>query len=1785
MGKNNYHLKNIKEGTKVESYSIKKFKVGAASVVIGASIFFGAGAVAQASESVSNNTATDKSLGIDNKLEVAPKVQAKPVAENTRESAAAAVASKLENSEKETLNKTALTKLIEEIDGKFTNGKYASKTEDSVKQLKAALEEARTVLNNAKTQAELSQAHAKLVTATTKLKTKPKDEKQPPADDTTNGKPTVGLQATNTEKSSDSNSIANSGARDKRHGKALNRSNLFRAGANTNTTNEDTAANQTYTAPAENANLKELADKLLGLGATVENNTKLANEMNALGDSKQVEKGTVKEINEFGGWKAVDGGVFAIARRTEEGVYPLETINSTLNDTVWLREQAFDRDTEYTLLLSKSRTRANRDEEVFDGSKYKGTGEGRGITKNVARYKGIEKTFTAYSTAEGSDVIVKFKPGYVGDSDGSKANYKVQVYSITGNQESLVYETTFDPSRNINDTKQIVTRATDGTNRETIRISNTPNSVPKEDDRLATRTNFIGKREAEKLMARPENLPNGKAGTFTSKPIALPQGADHYKVRISLADQNRTGMSYQAWDEKYSIPVTGADFSIAQDTSRVAKSLLQRVYDKLLATVDADKRGKTPESQKAYQDKLDAIKALLDGELKSTDDYKRLVQPTLEAHKELKVDKSALVTSKNDLGILVVADPTPGKTPETVKVYNDALNAAKAEVDKANTVIGNDSATVDQVAQAVADVKAAKAELKAAEAKLVVAATTEQKTKLQNDSDALTEAVKTGKTPKSIKAYEDKYRELEPLLTAAKAQAKAVLDKTENAGKVEATYAQIEVDRIKAELEKAAALLKDKGNTTELEKAKNDLKTLTQETNVTTGKTKETSDKYEAAKTAAEAAVTAAEAVIGDINSTTEDVANALAEIKVKKAELEAAKKNLVPAATDAQKAKLEKTVAKLVEASTEGKTQDSINAYNEKIRELTEELNQAKAAADKIKIDGVNATKLAALEAQEAVNAVLEKLEAAKEALVEKATDEQKTALEAAEAALTPIAENTLDGVKTPNSINEYKQALAAIQTDLTQAKAKAAELVEKAKANNATKADATVALAKVEELKAKLEAAKGLLKDKANTTELTNAKEALKALAATENVTAGKTKETADKYDAAKAQADQAVTDAETLIANPNATPEQVATALANVNTKKAALEKAKEALVDKITQDQKDDLANVEENLKLADTTGKTKDSIKAYNDEVAKLSDELAAAKQAAKDLVDKGDNAGELEAYRVQAKINKLKSKLAEAAKLLKDIDKSAAKKEVEDAAKKATDAIVANNDLTPEQKAAAKAKVAEEATKAIAAIDKATTEDAVTTATDAGKLGIEKEAAKAEIEAAKSAKEKAIEANAELTPEQKAAAKAKVAEEATKATDAIDKATTKDGVTTATDAGKLGIEKEAEKAEIEAAKAAKEKEIDARTDLTDDEKAKAKAKVAEEAKKAIEAIENAKTHNDASEKTETGKDDIKKINPIGGKEIAKKAIDEALAAKEKAIDARTDLLSKEKEAAKKAAREEAEAAKNAIDKATTSEDINKGLEDGKENIAKINPIGAKEEAKKAVEEALANKEKEIDESTNLTPEEKVKAKALAREEAKAANDAIDKATSIEAIEKALRPFLYQIDQDALVFDLPTFDFEEALKSLVQGTVSIELGSDISDQDVLSKLDLPEGLEVVKIEKPTTIILGATSAKVTVKLSDGSYATVEVPVEVVKKSIDNSKDSENNRRPENKVRVDKTTENTNREENRSSISKENSKVSKNMLPNTGTTETNTGLAGLGLGILGGLLAAARRRKEK
>lgn len=127
----------------------------------------------------------------------------------------------------ETLDKKELTDLIKEIDGKFAKGTYATKTEESVNNLRTILDESRTVLSTATTQTELTAAYRKLITATSKLQTKSEKKKEQPLDNTTD-KLSEGKKLTSAEKTLESNSIANSGSRDERNGKALDTNNPFR---------------------------------------------------------------------------------------------------------------------------------------------------------------------------------------------------------------------------------------------------------------------------------------------------------------------------------------------------------------------------------------------------------------------------------------------------------------------------------------------------------------------------------------------------------------------------------------------------------------------------------------------------------------------------------------------------------------------------------------------------------------------------------------------------------------------------------------------------------------------------------------------------------------------------------------------------------------------------------------------------------------------------------------------------------------------------------------------------------------------------------------------------------------------------------------------------------------------------------------------------------------------------------------------------------------------------------------------------------------------------------------------------------------------------------------------------------------------------------------------------------------------------------------------------------------------------------------------------------------------
>ena len=1468
---------------KITRYSIRKASFGATSVAVAAFfMYLGQGTAAASDTNIQEQVNKISSID-DNKNNIT---------ENTVEKTSKETVIK---SETNTLDKTKLSSLIAEIESKIVSGAYDSKTEDSVSKLKVELGTVKIILENAKTQEELTRAYNKLTTATTQLKTKPEEKKETPAVDTTNGKATVGIKATNTEKSSESNSIANSGSKDERNGKALDKDNSFRADAAT--TDTDSAANQTYTAPAENADLATLADKLKTLDNYIENNKKVQ-DMDTLGNALNVEKGSVTEINEFGGWKAVgDSGKFAIARKTEAGVFPIETVNtvwaeSSKSYVTWVLEQSFNRDSDYMLFLSKVRTKASSTEEVYDNSTYVSTGLGSKIAKGVKGFDGIQKTFKVYSKEHGSKVIVSFKTGYTGDIDGTKAKYKVEVIINRNGQEEKLYNQTFTPEVSKTNTEMTVVKASDG--------KNSPQNFSTPGTPLPT------KAELEAKMAN--NKPNGTGGTFKSKEIELPEGVTEYTVRISSADNQRLGMGYQSPYRHYALPVTGSDFNIDQDTGAIAKDLLSRIYDKLKATETADTDGKTNETKAAYLAELEKIKTLVTStDVKKTAEYKAALESILSKQLALKVDKTGLTDSKTLLDGLVNEDPTPGKTQDTATAYNATKQEAIKAIEAAKAVIDNESATVAQVREALVTVNAKKTALQQAKDGLIDAATAEEKAKLKSDTDLLTKADETGKTPDSIAAYERKYEELKAQLEAAKAEATAVLAKGNNATKEEVKTAQEKVDAVKTELENA---------------------------------------------------------------------------------------KNL----------------------------------------------------------------------------------------LVEAATTEEKAKLKA----------------------------------------------------------------------------------------------------------------------------------DADLLV---------------------------------------------------KADETGKTADSIKVYESEFEKLKAQLEAAKTEAAVVLAKGNNATKAEVQAAQAKVVAAKTSLDKAAESLKDLDRDTAKKEIADAAKKATDAIEASTSLTPDQKAEEKAKVAKEAKDAIDAIDKATTEEGINSAKENGKLAIEKEAAITAIKAEQAVKEQEIDNNSKLSDEEKAAAKVEVVKAATEAVEAITKADTKDAVEVAETKGETAIKavNPIGKAKgLDAIqKVAEEKisEIDKNDKLSAEEKAAAKAVVAKAAIEAVEAIQKAETQDAVDAAQAKGEKAIKAVNPVG-KEKALAAIRKAAEEKISEIDKNDKLSAEEKAEAKAEVEKAVIEAVEAIQKAETQDTVDAAQAKGETAIKAVNPIGkalngqsinkdaltkaatteaeatkgspayynAEEAKKTAYDKALAEAKKVLENDKATQAEVDAALKAL--EEAKAAlngqptnKGALTKAATTEAEATKGSPAYYNAEEakkavydkalaeakkvlendkatqaevdvalkaleeakaalngvethkiDPAINEVEEFDLS---KLLVKGIVVVKKGQDLTEKDIRSKLNLPDGVDIVEIEYPNTNTLGKKVAKVAFRGNDGNLFTIEVPVEVVENTT-NTDETNNNRYSEGRILVNKNTEQTN---------KEGLKASKNTLPNTGTTETNTGLAGLGLGILGALLVATRRRKEK
>ena len=161
VGKNNLKKRLEQKAEKVETYSIKKFKVGTASVLVGVGLLFGAG-VAEASDSITQ-LSNDKNLSETKEVNKpgSTSLEIKSVenkTQSTREKVAEAVAEKLNAQSSEKVETGAKAQTGEKSQKEVDKSLLAQKIEE----LKIQIER---IKNNAKQQTILNDASNKLASA------------------------------------------------------------------------------------------------------------------------------------------------------------------------------------------------------------------------------------------------------------------------------------------------------------------------------------------------------------------------------------------------------------------------------------------------------------------------------------------------------------------------------------------------------------------------------------------------------------------------------------------------------------------------------------------------------------------------------------------------------------------------------------------------------------------------------------------------------------------------------------------------------------------------------------------------------------------------------------------------------------------------------------------------------------------------------------------------------------------------------------------------------------------------------------------------------------------------------------------------------------------------------------------------------------------------------------------------------------------------------------------------------------------------------------------------------------------------------------------------------------------------------------------------------------------------------------------------------------------------------------------------------------------------------------
>ena len=1569
---------------KVTRYSIRKYSFGAASVAVAALfMFLGNGAVSVQAAEVQRTQVTGKT---DTQLE---QDESKPATEVAP-----------------ALNKTQLESYIAEIETKLANGSYANKTDESVAVLKADLEAAKVALVNATTQDQITKAYNKLVnTANAGLRNKPVEKKETPVVDTTNGQPTVGKKAENTEPKSDSNSIENTGSKDPRNGKVMDKDNAFRADTDTE--------KPTVEIPFSNG----------------------------------------KDVYVYG----AEAEGFDIKIKDNSGFITNATVKRGGNQSFNAATEPGKLNAQYGYTVNEITTKTEASESNPAVIHYTGVpgGELNASQLEAARTTGLTLGWRfVTATDEVGNFIENKASGPAVNTDPGSFNVivKPQTYKYSIQQ----------PESNADKIS-----VTDINNLTTTDIEKIKNQINIEYSKTSADARFESKK-GEALKDKASVVKNIDIANGTITVTYQDDSVDTADVSSVARTNEKPTVEIEYSDPApnkkevyvYASEVNTFDIKIKDDSGKIASAVLKRGSNQSFKDVV----GETDQVNVEYGFTANKIST----ETPATTDSPAVITytGTPAAEGKFTQDKLEEVTrGENPPGIALgwrfvnavdkdgadargdggtAADPTAFRVmlkPQTQK-YDiqevaeadklpvvDASNVTEAEFNKIKEKVkleysktNPDKKLESKRGQEVTD-KDARIDTITRDGNDLVVTYKDGSV----DRKPLTDFARTNVAPTVSIPYSDPAPNKKEVYLYTGEEADVDITFNDDSGKIKSASLRkggnialnnvggnpdlqdnewgFTVTAINSETA-TPAKIKVTGQVSgiaesRLPKTENDsLELVTRFATATDTDGAEISNNAVKNKNNGEIVGTyltdpGAVTFVLKAQAKKYDIVTPTEEDKVAVAD--------PTAVTDEEFAKIK---AKLEYSRTnedknlESKRGEAVDNTDNKVATITKEGNNIVATYKDGSKDVRPLSDFTKLDKQPAIDEV------------NKAAEKQIEAIN-----------------NNPEATQEEKdEAIKKVNAD----KAKALDEIAKPEVTTKDALDkaqnaGTDAIAADNPVVAKKDAAK------ADVEATRKAKE--DAIKADTNLTQAEQAAAIAKNNTAAAEATKAIDAATTNDAVDQAKTAGT-TAIGKVNP--VAKENAKEAIANALT----DKNSEIDKRTDLSDAEKK------AAKDEAQKLADaELAK-------ITAQPDNADTPEAAATAQKIvDDAEDKGVADVTSVNPVAKEAAKKAVADELTKKEEQIDARTDLTKEEKDAAKKEAqdkAKEATDAIDAqpsiTDSADKATAAQTAVDGAKdkgvadvkavdpVAAKKPAAKKAVEDALKDKVAAIDARADLTPEEKQTAKEKAAEEAKKATDAIDAATTDAAVDTAKTAGTGEIAKvnpvAKTKAKDEIAKelADKEKAIDARTDLTDKEKAAAKEDAKAKAKEATDAInaqpDNAETPEKAAEAQtavdgakDKGVADVKAVNPVA-KEAAKKAIADELADKEKAIDGRTDLTDEEKAAAKKDAQDKAKEATDAIDaqpsnaetpeKAAEAQTAVNGAKDkGVADVKAVNPAAAKKpEAKKAVDDALKAKVDAIDAREDLTPAEKQAAKEKAAEEAKKAKEAIDAATTDAAVDTA-----------------------------------------------------------------------------------------------------------------------------------------------------------------------------------